>query len=128
MESKLGDRLNSFIRHSGLSKNEFGAKFNSNQQEVSNWLRGTKMNLGRISDMLRVYPEINPGWFIAGRGEMLQKDYEKAELERGYHICYDESCNLEKEKLHKENRILQGKILQLTEKIVVLLESNTTTD
>lgn len=123
MENGINKRLSKIIDYTGLSKGEFGAKFKSNKHEVSNWLGGTKMNVGRISDMLKVYPEINSGWFIIGRGEMLQKDYDKAAREAGYHMCYDESCNLEKEKLIKEVRSLKDEVLTLTKKIIVLLES-----
>lgn len=122
MESEIGKRLSTIINYYKLSQSEFGAKFNSNKQEISNWIRGTKMNVGRISDLLSNYPEINPGWFMLGRGEMLRKEYEKAEKEKGYHICYDESCNLEKEKLAKEIVSLKDELLILSKRVITLLE------
>ena len=122
MQSELGQRLVVIMDYYKLTQNDFGEKFNAHKQEIWNWTRGTKMSIARIGDMLRAYPEINPGWFIIGRGEMLRKQYDQSELDNGLHDCFDDSCTNEKKKLLHELNSVKQENYELMKKMVVLLE------
>jgi predicted transcriptional regulator len=66
------DRLNKVIAHSGLNRMEFARKCSINYYTISSVIAGSReINLDMVQKVLSAFPEIEEGWFVLGRGEML---------------------------------------------------------
>jgi hypothetical protein len=70
----IGGRMMMIIRHYGLNRNSFALKIGMNNNSLivritNNPEMGTSLDM--IQKILNAFPEVNPAWFVMGRGEML---------------------------------------------------------
>lgn len=76
-EDYIGGRIMEMIDYYGLNKNSFSVKVGLQSNAyivriVNN--RDAGMSLPLIQKILMTFPEINPEWFILGKGEMLKEN------------------------------------------------------
>lgn len=130
MKLTIHERLAKFIDYTKLSKVDFGKKFNASRFEVNNWCNGTKMNISRLSEMLKAYPQLNSDWFITGIGRMVNDG-----VEPEISVCESEMCVGEKiklrnktddlylqiQELQKENKELNARVINLQQEQIKLL-------
>ncbi len=126
METTISQRLRKFVDSTGKTDKEFALQFNATKQEISNWINGTKMGVTRIAELLKAYPEINSGWFLIGKGNMLNPEY-KIEIEQ-INYCNDILCINEKEKYRKLIEELNQKVIQLQQEKIEWLENSKKSD
>lgn len=118
MKTTLAERLREFIIYTGLTDKDFAMRFGASKQEISNWTRGVRMNLGKMGDMLEAFPELNGHWLLGGHSEMLissvknGKEVQNVEHDKESQIIIDklkdQIIELQKEKIEwlmEKNRI-----------------------
>ena len=82
MGGTVQERLISFIKYKGLTKNKFETMCGLGKRYVSNISRSISPEVAQRISL--TFPELNMGWVLAGTGEMLVRD----EPERG-NTCQD---------------------------------------
>ena len=73
----IGGRIMGIIKHYALNRNSFSMKIGLTSNSLITRITkdpGMGMAIGHIQKILKTFPEINPGWFILGEGEMLKKN------------------------------------------------------
>ena len=116
METTLSQRLGQFINKTQLSNKEIAELIGCSKQELSNWLHGTKIGLNRIIRISELWPDLNLGWLITGKGEMFEKEIE-VENE------IDELKGINVTDLYKELHMQQKMIIKLQEEKIAWLNS-----
>ena len=77
MNTTVKERLIAFIESKGLTKNKFETKCGLSRRYVSNISQSISPSVSeRIS---LVFPELNMGWVLTGKGEMLNTEPSSAE-------------------------------------------------
>lgn len=72
MESTLFSRLDTFMKYKGLNDNRITVQAKIAVGTLGKQRRSGKgLSYDSIVKILRTYPELNPSWFILGKGEML---------------------------------------------------------
>jgi hypothetical protein len=72
----IGARIMEIIRHYGLNRNSFSIKIGLSSNSLIVRITNNPdagMSLDLIQKILKAFPDINPGWFVIGEGEMLRK-------------------------------------------------------
>ena len=69
MESTVQERLLSFIRYKGLTKNKFETMCGLGKRYVSNISKSISPDVAQRISL--TFPDLNMGWVLAGSGEML---------------------------------------------------------
>lgn len=118
MKTNIHTRLVQFIAYKKMSNTDFGVGFRASRQEVSNWCKGTKMNVYRIGDMLEAYPELNGHWFLSGEGKMLKNSKEQEPDP----IYFSPDVKKIIDEKDKEILRLNSKVIKLQEEKIKLLE------
>lgn len=101
-KESVKERLISFIRFKGLSKNKFEELCGLSKRYVSNI--SVSIQPDKIEKISLVFPELNTGWLLSGEGEMLKEgvclsdilteDDRKAPLKRILYILQKEGISL----------------------------------
>ena len=83
-KSTIKDRLLLFIKHLGISKNEFAEKTGFGQGALSKIVSGKEgFGVNKLVNIFTTYPQLNKDWLLFGTGEMLIKtEAEKKAEER----------------------------------------------
>lgn len=117
MKTTLGERLKLFIAYKKLSYAEFGLAFEATKGEVNNWCSGTKINVDRLSRLVKAYPELNIYWLLLDKGEMLNNSTTITSVISNSEVP-DRDVELLREriKLLEENISLRKKIDELQKK------------
>lgn len=76
MESTVQDRLISFIKYKGLTKNRFETMCGLGKRYVSNISKSISPEVAQRISL--TFPDLNMGWVMAGVGEMLVGDVNKS--------------------------------------------------
>jgi hypothetical protein len=76
MESTVQDRLISFIKYKGLTKNRFETMCGLGKRYVSNISKSISPDVAQRISL--TFPDLNMGWVMAGVGEMLVVDVSKS--------------------------------------------------
>lgn len=83
----FGTRLNSILKHYGVSSIDFAEDIGVSQNTVSRYITGkTTPNLTVIDRILKHFKEVDSSWLVLGKGNMfntryiLERDYEYSEL------------------------------------------------
>lgn len=76
MESTVQDRLISFIKYKGLTKNRFETMCGLGKRYVSNISKSISPDVAQRISL--TFPDLNMGWVMAGVGEMLVGDVNKS--------------------------------------------------
>ena len=120
MEDTIAKRLRRIINFTKQSDAAFGKSFNATRNEIHNWLNGIKMNVVRVSDLLRAYPEINAAWFLTGEGSMVNDKYKDGIVKRVVSVCSNPLCVNEKTEMQNIINKLTKRVLDSTQKITEL--------
>jgi hypothetical protein len=78
MESTVQERLITFIKFKGLTKNKFETMCGLGKRYVSNISKSISPDIAQRISL--TFPELNMGWVLAGTGEMLLHDKPKEEV------------------------------------------------
>ena len=73
MSEKIIHRISTILDHYGLSKSAFDKRLELGNNYIGSMIR-REGNVGAdvIEKIVRGFPEISPGWLIAGEGEMFR--------------------------------------------------------
>lgn len=122
MKNTIAKRLREIVDYTKKSDAAFGREFGATRYEMHNWLKGVKMNVLRVSQLLEAYPEINGGWFITGNGSMIKAD-ENGNVPVGS-SCSNTQCVNEKAEMQAKINELSDKVIRVMEKNTELLQEN----
>lgn len=75
MKEDIGKRIEELLRYYSMSKADLTRKIGlNNNVTVSRICLGTvKPSFEMILKILEAFPDVNPGWLIAGEGDMIKK-------------------------------------------------------
>lgn len=69
----MKDRLQQLMQAKGISSSKLGELLNVQPSGISHILSGrNKPSMDFVEKLFTVFPDINPEWFILGKGSMLQ--------------------------------------------------------
>jgi phage repressor protein C with HTH and peptisase S24 domain len=71
--SAISTRIDEMMKHFGLNANSLTQKLGySTNSKMYKLLGGTEPSFPTLVDMLRIFPEVSPGWLVLGEGAMLR--------------------------------------------------------
>lgn len=104
----IGGRIMMIIKHYGLNRNSFSLKIGQSSNSLITRITNHPdmgMSLDLIQRILNAFPDVNPVWFVLGRGEMLIRTVEDNECLR----CRDkeETITTLKRVIHSQEDLIE---------------------
>ncbi len=126
MKSTINQRLGVFIETLNISKTEFAVGIGRYKQQLDNWIHGgVKITSTALSEILKMYPQLNARWLMTGEGEMFYSDQIRIENEKGEDISREGYICAECEKKQKRIEYYQNEFIRINEKYLdVILDDN----
>lgn len=111
----IKDRLKAFIKSLGIGQGAFEKAVGFSNGYVNNIRKSIQPE--KLQSIVRVYPQLNPGWLMTGEGEMLRE-------ESGNSVDSSRDISLLKNLLQAKEELLQSKEALLIEREVRLKEKD----
>lgn len=109
----IKDRLKAFIKSLGIGQGAFEKAVGFSNGYVNNIRKSIQPE--KLQSIVRVYPQLNPGWLMTGEGEMLRE-------EPGNSVDSSRDISLLKNLLQAKEELLQAKEELLQSKEALLKE------
>lgn len=113
----MSERLRAFIDYTRLKDSEFARTIDSSKQQISDWTKGKKIPIAKVTLLLETYKELNGNWFLTGKGNML-KGENGVTLQKKE--CMNPDCCEEKDELREEIKKQRAEIDDLKMQVIRL--------
>jgi transcriptional regulator with XRE-family HTH domain len=88
----VNERLRFFLDNRHVDQSQLARQLTVNKQTINNWVTDTSIPMGRISELLVMFSDLNARWLLTGQGEMLNGGVNIPELLEEPKAAYKNNC------------------------------------
>lgn len=123
----VGQRLQIFINHLGISNNKFAQAMGLSGSMISHMINGNNFGVDKMVKILNEYPTINIEWLLTGKGSMIREENKELEIShstaKNYILIEMENKFLKEQLKGKDNELqTQAALTNALHEIIALLK------